>query len=317
MLLECGPCARQFPVVCEVPDLRLEAPTWIDYETDRSRALIIDELASAKGVETAIYDVFRHSRKFSHEKSTYRVKQVYASIERCTDQLQTWLAATVQLGPIVDLGCGPGQMSAAAAGQDRQIAGIDVSIEWLTIAKHLIRAYGGEPQLAAGLAEALPIKSNSLGALVSLDVIEHVGGQQAYANEIARVLGPNGRFAITTPNRFSLSPEPHVGVWGVGYLPVPWQAPWVKLASGSQYEYTRLLSVKETTRIFNDASMTDFEVIFPPIADEEIAIFSPLRTKLAHRYNQIIRNKFMKLLAPYFGAYYRVLGSTAKIETTP
>jgi 2-polyprenyl-3-methyl-5-hydroxy-6-metoxy-1,4-benzoquinol methylase len=314
--LECGPCERQFPFVCEIPDLRLKAPTWINFETDLRRALAIDDIASAKGIETAIYNVFRNSRKFSHEKSTYRVKQVYASIEKCTDQLKTWLAATIEFGPAMDLGCGPGPLSAAAASQGRQIAAVDVSIEWLTVAKHLVRAYGGEPQLAAGLAEALPITSHSLGALISLDVIEHVGDQRKYMSEIARVLAPNGRFAISTPNRFSLSPEPHVGVWGVGYLPVPLQAPWVRLASGNQYEYTRLLSVKETARLIEDAGMADFEIVFPPISDEEIAIFSPLKAKLAQCYNRIIRNSFIKLLAPYFGAYYRVQGCAAKARAT-
>ena len=307
--VRCEACGNEYKVTAGIPDLRVTAPSWIDFEQDRSRALIIEELVAAKGLEAAIYDVFRNSRKFTHKKSAYRVKQVYAAVEKCTHQIDGWLLPTMEQKPALELGCGPGQLLAAAASRGKDLAGIDVSLEWLVVAKHLVKAHGGAPQLAAGLAERLPIKTGSLSALISLDVIEHVGDQQTYADEIARVLEPGGRFAISTPNRFSLSPEPHVGVWGVGYLPVRLQAQWVKFTSGQSYEFTRLLSVSEVKQVFANTGTLEANVLFPPISDEEIAIFTPTRAKLARLYNRIIGKQVFQSMAPYFGAYYRVTGA--------
>ena len=98
----------------------------------------------------------------------------------------------------------------------RPVIGIDVSMTWLVVAKKLVSESGGKPFLAAGMAEALPLASDSIPAVVSLDVIEHVHDPDAYLAEIDRVLQPGGRAALSTPNRFSLTAEPHVFVWGVG-----------------------------------------------------------------------------------------------------
>lgn len=306
--LECEDCKRQFPIICEIPDLRLEKASWIDFEHDRERAVTIDEIANKEGSDAAIYDVFRSSRKFTEEKSRYRVKQVKAGIEKCTLQVDGWLASTLDAGKTLDLGCGPGQLSVAGAKRGIPIAALDVSLEWLVIAKHLVREAGGDPELAAGLAEALPLGSDTLGGLVSLDVIEHVGDQLEFIQEIQRVVRPDGRFVLAAPNRFSLSPEPHVGVWGVGYLPVSLQAKWVKLVSGSTYEFTRLLSVRELKGLAKKGGVENIDIQFPPISDEELAIFSPMKRRLGGLYNGLLKYSVTKLLIPYFGAYYRAFG---------
>ncbi len=311
----CSACAKNFPIVCGVPDLRIQAAAWVDFENDRYRATIIENIVERCSVEDAIYDIFRNSRRFSHDKASFRVMQVYASMEMYSEQLDDWLLPALKAGPVLDLGCGPGLLSVAAAKRGKSIAGLDVSIEWLVVAKHLIGEHGDAPQLAAGLAEALPVKTDTLRTLVSLDVIEHVGDQQGYVNEIKRVLAPGGNFAISTPNRFSLSPEPHVGVWGVGFLPVPLQAPWVKFAGGVKYEFTRLLSVNETKSLFRKADLPKIKIEFPLISKKEIAIFSGAKARLARLYNRIIQKKLFQQLAPYVGAYYRVSGMNEPPKT--
>lgn len=86
--------------------------------------------------------------------------------------------------------------------------------------------------MAAALGEALPLADGALSGVVSLDVIEHVDRPDAFLNEIDRVTRPGGRLALSTPNRFSLAPEPHVMVWGVGLLPRRYQARYVAWRSG-------------------------------------------------------------------------------------
>lgn len=309
--LVCKECARGYPLVAEIPDFRVEAPAWIDFDHDRDRALHIDTVAREQGLSEAIIDIFRNSRKFDEKKSRYRLKQVLLGIEKCSREMSGWLAPLTR-DPVLDLGVGPGQFVAAAAREGRVMQGIDVSLEWLMIAKHWSRSFGVEPMLAGALAEHLPLRAGALGSVISYDVIEHVGNQKRYASEIGRVLAPGGTVAMVTPNRYSLSPEPHAHVWGVGYLPVRWQAPWVKLMSGREYAYCRLLSTGEIRRLFRREAGLDLDVVFPPISPEEILQFSKLKTSMAHAYNNITQSALARPVMPLVGAYYRASGTKPK-----
>lgn len=306
--LVCRGCARRYPFVAEIPDFRIDAPAWIDFDQDRVRAMHIDAVAREQGLSEAIIDIFRNSRKFDEKKSRYRQRQVLLGIEKCSRDMSGWLAPLTR-DPVLDLGVGPGQFIAAAAQKGRVMQGIDVSLEWLMIAKHWSRSLGVEPMLAGALAEHLPLKEGVLGSVISYDVIEHVSDQKRYASEIGRVLAPGGSVAMVTPNRYSLSPEPHAHVWGVGYLPVRWQAPWVRLMSGREYEYCRLLSTGEIKRLFRREAGIDLNVVFPAISPEEILQFPKLKSALAHTYNTISQSVLTKPVMPLVGAYYRASGT--------
>lgn len=309
-VVRCAPCGRDYPIVAEIPDFRIACDAWIDFDLDRQRACIVDKLILQNGLRAGIEDVFLNSRKFTSEKSLQRTLQVLSGIDKCESQLDHWLAPFAAPGTL-EIGSGPGQLLSAAARRGECIAGIDVSLEWLVVSKYMVAANGGEALLAAGLAEALPVRNGAFQAVISLDVIEHVGDQAGFVRELSRVLAPGGRFALSTPNRFSLSPEPHVGVWGVGYLPVSLQAAWVRLVSGQEYAYTRLLSRTEVLRLFEPDGRIEASVVFPPIASEDISLFSRGKARLANAYNRLIRIKPFQQILPLVGAYYRVLGSKA------
>jgi SAM-dependent methyltransferase len=309
--LACTGCAAQYPLLHGIPDLRVEQDCWIDFDEDRRRALEAGERVARDGLDAAIHHVFRSSRGFDEKRSDYRTRQVLDGVAKCLAQCGDWLKPPMsERGLVLDLGCGPGQMLAAAAQLGRDAVGIDASMEWLVIAKHLAARFGGAPQLAAGLAEQLPIQDGVISAVISLDVIEHVGDQNAYVQEIRRVLAPGGVFALSTPNRYSLSPEPHVNVWGVGYLPRRFQEPYVQWAAGRSYAFNRLLSVWEAKGFFSRERGFDAEIVFPVIAAHEIANFSDARRKLARIYNRLVEMPALKPLFPLFGAYYRIVGRT-------
>ena len=303
----CMACDRRYPVVAELPDFRVDKPAWIDFDRDRDRALLIDEMIRTQGLEAAIHDVFQTSRGFDAAKCRFRTRQVLAGADKYDLQLAGWLA-DVTATPILEVGVGPGQLTMALARRGITVHGIDVSMEWLMVAKHWARAQGTEPLLAGAMAEKLPVADASVASFISLDVIEHVGDQDQYTREMARVLRPGGRYALVTPNRYSLSPEPHVGVWGVGYLPRPLQAPWVRAVAGVGYEYTRLLSAGETRRLFARNAAPAPTLTFPPIAAAEIGLFSPFKARLAGLYNTVISAALFRPVAPLVGAYYQITG---------
>jgi SAM-dependent methyltransferase len=306
----CDPCQVRYPVIHDIPDLRVTRDSWIDLHEDRARSLQAADWVVREGLEATIRHIFRSSRGMDEKQADYRTRQVLAGVEKCDSQCSDWLRPAVEAsGIILEIGCGPGQMLAAAATRGCEVVGVDVSMEWLVIARHLVERHGGKPKLAAGFAERLPLADDSVAAIISLDVIEHVGDQDAYVSELGRVLRPGGFFALSTPNRFSFSPEPHVNVWGVGYLPRSLQARYVKFIRNQSYTFTSLLSVWETKRLFSGARGFDARIVFPGIPEHEISGFSTPRRRLALIYNWLVEIPLVKLFLPFFGAYYRVWGN--------
>jgi len=162
--------------------------------------------------------------------------------------------------------------------------------------------------LAAAMAESLPLANESIRGLVSLDVIEHVGDVDTYLREIDRVMAPSSYVALATPNRFSFTAEPHVGVWGVGWVPRRWQKRYVKYRSGLPYEFVRLLSVSEVRSLFRRYTHIEVAIVAPEIPEIEIAHFPTHRKMLARLYNGLVRWKVFNPLFRLIGPFFRIVG---------
>lgn len=308
--LTCTPCSTGYEFVGDIPDLRVPGPSWIDQAQDRSEARQF--LAETGGVDCRdmIAWVFARRSDWEKERADLRTAQVLAAPERLRLELQGWLQPLMRgEGYFLDVGCGNGTLLAAAASLGRQGIGVDVSMVWLQVAAGMIKAHGGRPMLAAAMAEALPLADETVGGIVSLDVIEHVGEPGPYLVELNRVAKHGGFLALATPNRFSLAAEPHVFLWGVGFLPRPWQKPYVRWR-GERYEFTRLLSRPEVARLMR--RFTEFRTVItvPPISEFEIARFSKRRRVLARLYNRLLAHGMHWLLLPIC-PFFRVVGIRA------
>ena len=93
-------------------------------------------------------------------------------------------------GAILLLGCGAGRYARALqrAYPDRQVIGGDLSLTALSEAQ----ASGGGPSYLALNAEHLPFQDESFGAVVFLDLLEHVPDPDLMLRECARVLNEEG-----------------------------------------------------------------------------------------------------------------------------
>jgi SAM-dependent methyltransferase len=242
--------------------------------------------------------VFEKRPAWSKALIDLRTRQVLAMPDRMRIEAQDWLKPALHSGTFLDIGCGSGGLLAAAATLGMQGIGIDVCMVWLQVAARMIKAHGGIPILSAAMAEALPLANDSIGGVVSLDVIEHVGNPTCYLKEIDRITAPGGHIALATPNRFSLSAEPHVSIWGVGWLPRRLQKHYVQWRSGQSYEFTRLLSCGETAQLFRRSTRFDCRVLVPAIPESEIARFSTRRRMLARAYNSTLALGMQRLLQP-------------------
>ncbi len=252
---------------------------------------------------------FASRNDFSEEQIRIRVSQVIKAVDQLGEQIDQWLDQAIRPGQLsLDLGCGPGQLIAAAAKRHRTMMGIDVRLLWLLAAKRLIVHYGGRPILAAALAEHMPLPKGSVKSVVSLDVIEHVANVPAYLKEIDRVTARGGTVAFSTPNRYSLAAEPHVGVWGVGWVPRRWQKQYVMLVKKIPYPYTCLLSVAETVRLMREHTQFSPNVLVPSVAQHEIDRFPPYRKRLARLYNKLGSVSLLRLPLLAVGPFFRVVG---------
>jgi SAM-dependent methyltransferase len=295
-----------------IPDLRLDAPAWVEPEADRERARSLLTLPADSPASELAYRVFRRREGWSEREARYRSAQVAALAPRAERDFDGWLRPTVSVGgPVVDLGCGAGGLLAALVRRGVQGVGIDVSLEWLVVAHRIIVENGGRPLLAAAMAESLPLADASVRAVISLDVLEHVGDQRRYIQEVDRVLQPGGVCALATPNRFSLTPEPHVAVWGVGWLPRRWQRSYVWWRAAKRYEFCTLLSVLGLRRVVSVNTSLRPQIAPGIVPDDELRRFPAPRARLARLYNRVAARAGLKVVVLPVCPFFRVIARKA------
>lgn len=305
----CDHCAARYEILEGIPDFRLPGPAWVDFDEDVKRARKLIESVSPDDIEGSVRWIFDAREHGGRELAERRTRQVMEAPARLKGEFETWLAPlTNGRDGFIDLGCGAGMLLTAAAGLGTSGIGIDVSLLWLVVAKRMIQASGGHPVLAAALSEALPLADASAPGVALLDVIEHVDDQAKTLAEINRVMAPGGFLALATPNRYSLTAEPHVQVWGVGWIPRRWQKSYVRWRSGKPYEFVRLLSPKETAKLIRRNMKLEFRLVLPQVSQFELAHFSRGKAALAKLYNQLLAWRWTHWMLLKICPFFRVKG---------
>lgn len=118
--------------------------------------------------------------------------------ERVYREVEPYCAQAV----VLEAGCGEGYGADLLAGTAGRVVALDCDAA--TIA-HVARRYPRVNALVGNLV-ALPLRPSTVDAVVSLQVIEHLWEQQRFPAECARVLRPDGRLLLSTPNRLTFSP---------------------------------------------------------------------------------------------------------------
>jgi ubiquinone/menaquinone biosynthesis C-methylase UbiE len=313
---ECRSCAARFPAVGRILDLRVPGAAWIDYEEDREKARRLLALGPEATAKDLLEAVFKGRPGWNDRQVAYRTQTFMAATERLRDELDGWLSEC--LAPdatVLDLGCGGGQFLAVLAERGQRAVGVDVSLEWLVVAERMIGKHPGSVTLVAALAESLPFADASFSGVVSIDVFEHIGDQPAYLREMDRVLAARGFVALSTPNRFSAAAEPHVGVWGVGWLPRRFQKRYVAMRTHIPYEFVRLLSFAEIRRLFRRNTAIDVHVTVAPITPGDVRRMAPRRALLARVYNRLVSLPGARHLFSMIGPFFQVRGRKRSSST--
>lgn len=302
--LHCVACRRRFPVLFGIPDLRVFSDPYIELEADRAKGLRLaaqyDTLSFAELV--ALY--YRMTPDVPPYQAQRYTRGLMAGVSRATEALAVWEEyATTKGRPasaLLEIGCGTGPLLVAAAGRFRHLVGVDIAFRWLVIAKKRLAEAGLDVPLICACAEALPFPDNAFDRIVADSVLEHVRDQHQTLVECHRILRLSGYLFIATPNRYSLGPDPHVGLWLGGVLPETWVAAYARWRGGRRPQ-RRLLSARSLSQLIQ-ATGYGRPLIFPPaISMDQRRSFGPAMQRLIDLYLLARRLPVSRQALPWLG----------------
>ena len=179
---------------------------------------------------------------------------------------RAWLAALGLDRPArsalwIDLGCGTADLAVAAASHTAEVVAVDIAFRWLVVArKRLQEARIDNVTLVCADAAAMPFADAVAERVLSQGLLEHSGRMADVIKEAGRVLASRGELQSRTVNRYSILPEPHVAVWGVGFLPARWADRYVRCLGGAGYAHLYPTSAGRLRRAMADAGLARVRV---------------------------------------------------------
>ena len=286
----CTACGASFPVVLGIPDFRVFPDPYIDFEDDRDKARRIAERFDDTDFRGLIEYYWSITPTAPDLVARY-VRHAVTGAQRGRRSLAVIEGELPGLiGPdrtFLEFGCGTGGFLVAASERFGRVVGLDIAFRWLIAAKKRLQEEGRSAQLICCCGEYLPFREGQCDLVVASDVIEHTKTQRELIEAAHFALRPGGAFYVATPNRFSLSPEPHVRLFGVGWLPRSWAKRYVKWRRGIVYDHVRLLSFFEIKRMVGRTSFGKCRIRLPRFSEEEQAGLSRLELRLVRLYHLV------------------------------
>ena len=248
----CDRCGRSFPPVAGIADLRLASDRYLSLAEERGKAAALAEVApmtDLAGLSAAYYEMT--SDVDARRRVLYR-----AHIARGEARGEALAAVLPRVGRVLEVGCGTGGLLVAARRLGIAIEGVDIASRWLVLARKRMDEAGMAARLTAADAARLPWPDATFACVVADSVVEHLDDPSSALAEWLRVVRPGGRLVLWSPNRYSLLPDPHVGLWGLGWLPSRWQSRYVSFRRGTGWPI-RPRSAGEASLIANAAGWRD------------------------------------------------------------
>jgi SAM-dependent methyltransferase len=162
--------------------------------------------------------------------------------------------------------------------------------------------------LICAFAECLPFPNDSFQLVVGSDVIEHTPKQVELMCEAHRVLATDGALFLATPNRWSLAPEPHVKVWGVGFLPKGWRAPYVRFVRKIPYENISTLNYFDVCALIAKTQFGEWRILLPEFYPDHVAQLPVWQRAVVPIYHALKDLPLLKGLVYLFGPLFHIIG---------
>jgi SAM-dependent methyltransferase/uncharacterized protein YbaR (Trm112 family) len=289
-ILVCLACGRQYPIIFGIPDLRICSDPYLSVDEDRSKAVeLVNQFNQLDFPGLVSY--YYHDKQ---DVPTNLIRQYTAGMmageARAVGAVQSWESMVgKQLltggARVMEIGCGTGPLLCALGKQGIGAVGVDVGLRWLVIGKRRLADAGLEFPLICACAEALPFGDQQYNLLLSESTLENLQDQKQALGECARVLQPGGYLCLSTPNKYSLGPDPHSGILAGGYLPDRWTAQIIQRRGGIPPR-RRLLSAASLPALLAQAGFMHPIIALPDIPEGQRVHFSTglrLAVDLYHR----------------------------------
>jgi SAM-dependent methyltransferase len=312
-------CSRRFRSLLGIPDLRIAQDAAVDYEQDWTLACSLAEAypaASFRDLLERLWQARVRQELVTRERAEMRMAQIQRTRLKHTQDMDHtgWLANLVPMDArsrVLDLGCGPGGFLLQASRAFGSAAGIDISMAWLVICRKRLETERIPALLVCACAERLPFRQDTFDLVIAFDTLEHVADRDRMVGEAHRVVRPGRIVVCTTPNRFSLSAEPHHKVWGVGLLPRAWMSGYVRWRTGHDFGFTYPLSIIDVRRLFARHFAAGCRIVVPELWGEDVQNFSPAKRFAARLYNLIIRLRVSRAALIVVAPFFRIVARKA------
>jgi SAM-dependent methyltransferase len=256
----CFECDRGFPEVAGILDMRVASDRYLSLDAERAKAERLSALESSTdtlGLASAYYAMTDDVVDRRRERFLRHIAGAEARGAAIVERLP-------RNGSILEIGCGTGGLLVAAARSGRSIIGVDIAARWLVVARRRLTDQKLNVPLFAACAERLPWPDASFSAVVADSLLEHLDDPSEVLRECLRVLKPGGRLIVWSPNRLSLASDPHVGLWGVGWIPRRWLERYLRLRGRAEWP-PRTLSAVEARRMVRRAGLRRVAIDVPPV----------------------------------------------------
>ncbi|MBK6486561.1 MAG: methyltransferase domain-containing protein [Gemmatimonadetes bacterium] len=278
--LRCTGCGREYPVTLGIPDLRLLGDPYLSTAEDVTAATTLAGRDDGRSFGELYASYYEGNAKVPPEQVARFTHGVLAAADRAQATLQTWKELDAPMpttGTLLDLGCGTAPLGVALACSGYSVVGVDAGLRWLVLARKRAAEQGIDLPVVCANAEHLPLRAASCTAVVGESVLENVADADAVVRESRRVLGPRGVLALTTPNRHSVGPDPHLGLLAGGWRSnATLQAH--ALRSGQVMPRRRLFTPAELTRTLRHGGFEDVRLSLPQFAGAQVSgLAAPLR----------------------------------------
>jgi len=274
-------------VVAGIVDCRGELDGF-DVEADRRRALALDGARDA-GFEDLLRQYWSSMPEVPQHLVERFVRGDLIAADRAAEVARQ-IESETALHPdatttVLEVGCGTAALGAAFAARAGSVVVTDVSLAWLVLARRRLEARGlGHVTVVAAAGDRLPFPPGTFDLVVAADVVEHVPDADAMVRSCYAALRPGGHLWLSTPNRLSLTPEPHVRLWGVGLLPRRLGVRFVRWRRGVDYGDVRTLSAFGLRRSLRRTGGT-VHLEAPPIAEAVRATYGPVGARTIDAYH--------------------------------
>ena len=176
----------------------------------------------------------------------------------------------------LDIGCGTGSnLKILGSAGLHKVVGLDRSFYALSLAKKKVNL-----SLVSGDINSLPIRSNSIGLIIAMDILEHLDNDANGIKESYRVLNKGGILLLTAPAFKAL--------WGTQ-----------DVVTGHKRRYSRneiMDKLREENFNILKSSYFNFFLFFPILITRRIIRLMGVKIKSENEINSPLINYFLKII---------------------